>query len=195
MKNKLVIVVDMINGFCKEGTLHDNKIMDIVPRIQQLLETTPIEDRMFVVDTHSQDAKEFQSFPKHCLAGSSESAIIDELQPYVNEQKVIEKNSTNAAWVMNFKDLMNTYNEFIVVGCCSDICVMQLAISLQTFIHEYNYDKQVIVYADACATYDIPVPENITEFTNVLTNRIYHPAKLYHQAALTMMQMAGVQVI
>lgn len=195
MKNKLVIVVDMINGFCKEGALHDKKIMDIVPHIQALLDHTLMEDRMFVVDTHHQNAKEFQSFPIHCIAGSSEADIIDELKPYVNEQMIIRKNSTNATWCMNIQELMKTYENFVVVGCCSDICVMQLALALQTYINEYNDEKQVIVYQDACATYDIPSPENIIEPNDILTNCAYHPANLYHQMAMNMMQMAGIKVI
>ena len=84
-----LFVVDMINGFIKEGAMHDEKIMSIVPAIIELCRAH--EDRYFIQDTHEKDAIEFKSFPLHCVKDTSESEIIDELKPYVKE--TIQKNS------------------------------------------------------------------------------------------------------
>ena len=128
---ELLFIVDMVNGFVKEGSMHDAKIMDIVEVIQKECETH--KDRLFIADTHEKEAMEFRSFPPHCIKGTSESEIIDELKPYVKE--VLEKNSTNTFHVLN-KAILKDYDSFKIVGCCSDICVMQLALSLKTYLNQ-----------------------------------------------------------
>lgn len=180
MKKKTVIVVDMINGFCKEGALHDKQILTIVDRIKEEVESVEAKDRIFIMDTHQENAIEFQAFPPHCIEHTSEAMVIDELLPYVEDSQCIYKNSTNAIWCMDVENLASTYDEFVITGCCSDICVLQLAISLRTYFNQKGYDKQIIVYADAIATYHM---DNI------------HPAKEYHEFALTLMKNAGISVL
>jgi len=58
---ELLFVVDMVNGFVKEGSMHDPKIMKIVDTIKE--ECEKHEDRIFIADTHEKDAIEFKSFP------------------------------------------------------------------------------------------------------------------------------------
>lgn len=168
-----LFVVDMINGFIKEGAMHDEKIMSIVPNIIRLCESH--EDRIFIQDTHESDAIEFKSFPSHCVKGTSEAEIIDELQPYVKE--TIQKNSTNTFHALN-KAILNQYDRFVIVGCCSDICVMQFALSLKTYLNHMNMDKDVCVPQNCIATYDAPI----------------HNADEYHHMALNMMAQSGIIV-
>ena len=170
---ELLFVVDMVNGFVKEGSMHDAKIMDIVEVIQKECEAH--EDRLFIADTHEEEAMEFRSFPPHCIKGTSESEIIDELKPYVKE--VLEKNSTNTFHVLN-KEILKDYDSFKIVGCCSDICVMQLALSLKTYLNQMNMTQPVRVVEKGIATYDAP----------------HHPAKQYHQIALQLMEQAGIMI-
>ncbi len=170
---ELLFVVDMVNGFVKEGSMHDASIMKIVDVIKKECEAH--EDRLFIADTHEKEAMEFKSFPPHCIKGTSEAEIIDELRPYVKE--VLEKNSTNTFHVLN-KEILSDYDSFKIVGCCSDICVMQLAVSLKTYLNQMNMAQPVIVAEKGIATYDSPT----------------HPAEEYHQIALRLMEQAGIMI-
>lgn len=170
---ELLFVVDMVNGFVKEGSMHDQKIMNIVESIKEECESH--EHRIFIADTHESDAIEFNSFPSHCVKGTSESEIIDELKPYVTA--LIEKNSTNTFHVLD-KEILNEYDSFMLVGCCTDICVMQFALSLKTYLNQMNMAKQVVVKENGVATYDAP----------------YHPANEYHTMAINMMAQSGIVI-
>lgn len=195
-----VIVVDMIDGFTKEGAMHDKKIMKIVPSVINVLKSTKEENRVFIADTHKENAIEFNSFPPHCLEGTNESQIIDELQEYVpvdsfsKKQIIVRKNSTNACWALNLEEFCSyslheelekeywttdDYEEVVIVGCCTDICVMQLAIGMKTFFNEKNIDIPITIPRDCVATYDAP----------------YHSALRYHEMALSMMELAGIKIV
>lgn len=170
---ELLFVVDMVNGFVKEGSMHDSHIMQIVECIKNECETH--EHRLFIADTHEEDAIEFKSFPKHCVKNTSEAEIIDELKPYVTE--ILEKNSTNTFHVLD-KQILKKYDSFKIVGCCSDICVMQFALSLKTYLNQEDMPQQVIVVKEGIATYDAP----------------HHPAEQYHTMAVNMMQQSGIMI-
>ena len=173
---KCIFVIDMVNGFVHEGAMHDEKIMKIVPFIKKLLNDSKNERIIFIADTHEESAIEFNSFPPHCVEGTSESEIIDELKPWV--QELVEKNSTNAFHALDMNSFINEYDEYILVGCCSDICVMQFALTLKTYLNQYNNASKVIVYKEGIATYDAP----------------HHPAKEYHEMAIKLMEQSGIKV-
>lgn len=171
---KALFVVDMVNGFIKEGAMHDEKIMAIVPVIKERIKEYQNEDVYFIADTHEAEAIEFNSFPKHCVKGTSESEIIDELKPFVHH--LIEKNSTNTFHALDVEMMCGKYEAFEIVGCCSDICVMQFALSLKTYLNHCNMKKDVTVIKDGVATYDAP----------------YHCAAIYHDMALKIMEQSGI---
>ena len=95
---------------------------------------------------------EFNSYPKHCVKGTSESEIIEELKPYA--ERVIEKNSTNgflsAGWQDFLKASLSDYEDIIVIGCCTDICVLQFALCMRTWLNDQNLSGRVIVPVDRC---------------------------------------------
>lgn len=171
-----IFVVDMINGFVKEGLMHDENIMKIVPYIQKVLNQVEKKDIYFIADTHEETAIEFKAFPTHCVKGSNESAVIDELKDWI-VNPIIEKNSTNAFHVVD-KELLDCYDEFVLVGCCSDICVMQFALSLKTYFNQCNSNKKVTVLKDGIATY----------------HGDGHDRELYHEMALNLMKQSGISI-
>ena len=61
---KCLIVVDMVNGFVREGVLHDPKIANIIPRQIELIEENIKNGGLtiFIKDTHNEDAVEFKRF-------------------------------------------------------------------------------------------------------------------------------------
>ena len=57
---ELLFVVDMVNGFVKEGSMHDASIMKIVDVIKKECETH--EDRLFIADTHEKRPWNLKAF-------------------------------------------------------------------------------------------------------------------------------------
>ena len=93
---ELLVVVDMVNGFVKEGALADGYIKHIIGEIEKLvLKYKGDKDKevAFVRDAHSEDASEFKKFPVHCIDGTYESEIIDELKAYSLDSLVYKKNA------------------------------------------------------------------------------------------------------
>lgn len=177
-----VFVVDMINGFTRQGALADPAIADIAGPIADLLDATGA-DAWFIRDSHSPDAAEFSSFPVHCLAGSEESEVIDVLKPYVDEQRVICKNTISAAAVDGFFEKIAAIedgSDLIITGCCTDLCVAQLALPLQFWIMEHGRNLRVIVVVNCVDTYDI---------------KDTHSAKKANETALNYMNANGVTVV
>lgn len=100
-KKDLILMVDMINGFCFEGNMASPNIANLIPKIKVFIEKNLANDVAIThyVDAHPQDAQEFKTYPVHCLAGSNESKVVSELDyPKI---KVINKNSTNGFFAYN----------------------------------------------------------------------------------------------
>lgn len=176
MKKNYYVVVDMIQGFINEGPLSDPHINRITPTIIELIKNQNKEDVLFVIDSHEEDAIEFQAFPPHCLKESFQSQIIDDLKPYVNH--VVYKNSTNAFHCIE-TTTYQPYDNIVLVGCCSDICILHYALCLKTYFNQMNLDKQVIVIEDATATFTAP----------------HHHAVEFHEMAMTLMRQTGISVL
>ena len=182
-----LIIVDMVNGFVKEGMLHDEKIDNITPRIVELINEAQEEGKLvvFIKDTHTKDSAEFERFGDlpHCLENTLESQLIDTLKPYEEQKNTIsiEKNSTNFMEAPDFRFLMENQtemNEFDIVGCCSDICVLNLAIPLTNYFDQNNRDTKVTVLKDAIETYDSP----------------FHNRDEYNEMTLKLMKQAGINI-
>jgi len=139
MNKKLLIVVDMVNGFVREGAMADSHIEHIIPEIVNLVEKYEYENEkiIFIKDCHEKNSVEFESYPEHCLKGTNESELVEELKKYENKFNCYEKNSTSAMFAKGFLDNINGINELkqvTIVGCCTDICVLNLAIPLKIIL-------------------------------------------------------------
>ena len=182
-RKALIVVVDMVNGFVKEGNMADPTILDIVGAQKQLFAMLPDSDHLYFVDAHDQDCKEFKTFPRHCVKDSDESKICDELEADSEQSYIVYKNSTNGFLAPDFIDQIDkwmSYDDFVIVGCCSDICVLQFTLTLQTYINQYDLMKQVNVVVDGIDTYHNPAG---------------HDAKTYNKMSIDLMKQAGVNVM
>ena len=157
-----LIVVDMVNGFVREGVLHDPKIGDIIPRQIELIKEAKDEGKLivFIKDTHTKDAVEFERFgnTNHCLEGTTEADLVDELKVFEKDKDTIgiEKNSTCFMEAPDFRELMELQKElkeFDIVGCCTDICVVNGALGLANYLDQHNREHNIRVHEDAIATY------------------------------------------
>lgn len=184
LSNPHIIVVDMINGFCKKGQLADPIIMDIVPNIKTLLESINDHQKtIYFADEHTQVSPELDFFPTHCM-GDEESQVVDQLKGYGN---VIGKNSTNGFHTDKFRSWLNDIAmddvllpQFIITGCCTDICVMTFALTLKTYFNQINRNVRVIIPIDCVDTYHI---EGV------------HDAVEYNEFTLNLMKQAGIEVV
>jgi len=172
-----LIVVDMVNGFVKEGMLHDEKIKDIVPRQLELIKEAKNAGKLiiFIKDTHTKDSAEFERFGEeaHCLEDSTESELIEELKSLENDEDTIsiEKNSTSFMEAPEFRELMSIQkemNEFDIVGCCTDICVFNGSMGLANYLDQHNRRHTIRVHEDAIATYAEDARQNYVEAAKLL---------------------------
>lgn len=181
LSRPLVFVVDMINGFIKEGNLHDSSIKEIINPIKQVLDNQM--NSVFICDSHNLNAREFANYPIHCVEGTDESNVVKELSKYV--QNIVYKNSTNAFHAPGFQDELSTYltayDDYVIVGCCSDICILQFALTFQGFLNEHNMDNKRII-----------VPANMIETFHIEGS---HDQRKMNECACNLMQAAGIHVV
>ncbi len=157
LKVPVIFVVDMIEGFVHEGALHDEAIHAATMHIESLIRDA--EQRViFIADSHPPKTREFISYPSHCVIGTKESEVIQELQPYV--QELMRKNSTNTFTCPDFqlflKERLKNYRDIVITGCCTDICILQFALCLNAWLNEHNKTEQRIIIPLSCVdTYHI----------------------------------------
>lgn len=172
-----LIIVDMVNGFVNEGVLHDKNIKKIVPRQLELLEEAEKKKSLIILvkDTHNNTATEFKRFGNttHCIQGTSEAELIDELKPFEQKDNVItvEKNSTSLMESPEFREIVKqaeNLKEANFVGCCSDICVFNGAMGLANYYDEWNRDVTINVHEDAIATYSEDEREEYVQSAKLL---------------------------
>ena len=181
--NNLLVVVDMVNGFVKFGALHDKNINNITPTIIEAIKFAKQNgfDLVAFKDAHSVDDKEFETYPVHCLKGTAESDLIDELKPYQKHfDFVIDKNTTNGFVTKEFQELIKTkkYDNVFLTGCCTDICVLNFFDSYNNFAKQNGLDTKFVVLENACATFDAP----------------NHSATEMHTKALSHMKNCGAKI-
>lgn len=156
-KRELLVVVDMLNGFAIEGPLASEKVRELIEPMKAFLSTYE-GDIVFASDAHEEGAVEFEIFPPHCIKGTREAEIVEVLKPFA--EKNFEKNSINAFHVPELREyLMNThvnYDQILIIGCCTDICIINLALSLKSFFNQLNLVKKIGVIKSLVATYDAP---------------------------------------
>ena len=152
--HKVIIVVDMLNGFCRTGNLASPRLDAVTQRIVGHLERemTRGADLVFLVDTHAPDDPEFAMFPPHCIAGSGEDEVVPELMPFAERGVVVRKSRYSGFYGTELDDVLRRLrpDAVEVVGVCTDICVMHTVADLR------NRDYRVVVRRDMVETYDAP---------------------------------------
>lgn len=178
-----LLVIDMVNGFVKEGPLADPYISRLIPLQQRLIEyymRNAKREVAFVKESHNLNSKEFKDFPPHCIAGTEEAMLVEELIKYENKARQYLKNSTSVLFAPNFLDdleKLKNLKRLIITGCCTDICVLNAAIPLVNYFNQNDKDVEVVVPQDLVETYDIPH---------------IHEREDYNNLAFTLMKQAGV---
>ncbi|MDY5875685.1 MAG: isochorismatase family cysteine hydrolase [Bacilli bacterium] len=181
---RVLIVVDMVNGFVYNGPLHDIECSKIIPRQKEIIDDHLDNGDLvvFIKDTHTKDSTEFSRMPIHCLENTDESELVPELREYVGRDNVItiNKNSTSFNEAPEFRELItNLVNLKRVdeIGVCTDICDFNGIMGLANRLNQENRDVSIYVHEDAVATF------NETE------------RREYVEAAKLLMKQQGINII
>ncbi len=176
------IIVDMINGFVKYGALSSKEVFSINNKLADFAEVCSNKNikTIALADSHTAKSPEFDTFPVHCIEGTDESEVTDEIKNAANFI-LVKKNSTNGFIEPEFQKEIygDNKNIFIVTGDCTDMCVMQLAMTLKCDLNRRNIKNRVIVPYELTATYDSQG----------------HNAELCEIMALYIMNINGIEIV
>jgi nicotinamidase/pyrazinamidase len=146
----VVLSVDMVRGFLEEGfpLFCGSKARQIIPRVIDLLRSLQKKEIIYICDHHTPDDIEFKMFPPHCVAGSVEAEIIPELRDYPGI--IVPKRRYSGFYDTELDSVLEKLNpsKVIVVGVCTDICVLHTVADLR------NRDYIVEVPKDCVASFD-----------------------------------------
>lgn len=175
-----LVIIDMVNGFTREGALKSSRVEEVIPAITELSKKCDNKgiSKLAFADCHSDESPEFAAYPAHCLAGTFEGEIVDEIKE-VGGYTLITKNSTNGFLEEEFQKWFQEnrqINNFIITGDCTDICIQQFAITLKTWFDMHNRKVRVIVPINTVETYDLGLHNgdllNVMALYNMITNGI-----------------------
>lgn len=143
--------------FVKQGALSSERILAINEPVARLLHACNERGMAAVAfgDCHTPESVELQSYPPHCMCGSVECDITSEIQA-AGKFTLVRKNSTNGFLEPEFASWLQQHagiRQFLVVGDCTDICILQLALALKAHFNRQNLSSRVVVPADLVATY------------------------------------------
>lgn len=178
-----LVIIDMVNGFTREGALKSSRIEELIPEIVRLskkCDNYGIKKIAFA-DSHTEASPEFDSYPAHCIDGTSEEKIVDEIQE-AGGYDLMPKNSTNGFLEEEFQRWLKEnwrVNTFIITGDCTDICIQQFAVTLKAWFNMHNQNSRIIVPVNAVDTYDLG----------------HHNGDLMHVMALYNMITNGIEVV
>ncbi|HSO20276.1 MAG TPA: isochorismatase family cysteine hydrolase [Desulfosarcina sp.] len=153
MTKSALIVVDMLNDFIDaHGALYcGQSAREIIPFVRLRLEAHRRAGNLvvFLHDAHAEDDLEFEKFPKHCVAGTWGSRVIDDLSPQEGE-KVLPKTRYSGFYGTDLEKVLAEFGpqSVEVVGVCTSICVMDTVGGLA------NRDYRTTVPAAGVADFD-----------------------------------------
>lgn len=204
-----LLIVDIVNGFATVGAgalappVQNKQIDQMVEQSNQLAKEFLDSQKpvALFLDTH-EPGKPEPPYPPHCEKGTGEEELVPALKWLENEKNatLIKKdcingfvgsieNTTNQNHVVNWCK-SNQLETLIVVGICTDICVMDFVL---TMLSARNHEmvpglKDIVVYEPGCATYDLPKPV-VSELK--LPKTATHPQYVTHHLGLYFMASRG----
>ena len=191
-----VVVVDLLEGFCRQGALASPLIEALIePTVQFLKQahSLGVTRFFFPSDSHQPDSSEFLAFPPHCLEGSEESKLVNELRDleFSHLFERIDKKSVSSLIGTNLVDRLKSdeLKTIICIGDCTDLCLYHLAAGLRFLANNDNLNWQVVVPQNLVATYDLSLE------TAERIGALPHPAGLMEKIFLYHLELNGVRVV
>ena len=144
---RLLVVVDMQNDFVT-GALGTAEAQAILPAVRALIarERAAGSDVAFTLDTHGADylsTQEGRMLPvPHCIRGTHGWLLADGLD--AANARIFEKPTFGSVPLAEYA---RAYDEVVLCGVCTDICVVSNALLIKAFSPE----SKVMVVESACA--------------------------------------------
>lgn len=158
---KALYMIDMNNGFVNFGNMANPKYNELVNEQLKLINKFRKEDQLvnFVLEGHTTDSIEFDSYPSHCVLGTKEAELIPEFIDEQNKEntRTYYKNSINGMLNRNLQDDIknqDNLNEIVIGGVCADLCVMDFARTFSRYLDEINRRAKIFVVENTIDTYD-----------------------------------------
>ena len=158
---KALYMIDMNNGFVNFGNMANPKYNELVNEQLKLINKFRKENQLvnFVLEGHTNDSIEFDSYPSHCVLGTKEAELIPEFIDEQNKEntRTYYKNSINGMLNRNLQDDIknqDSLNEIVVGGVCADLCVMDFARTFSRYLDEINKRAKIFVVENTIDTYD-----------------------------------------
>ena len=152
--SRVLLVVDMLVGFLDQGKplYCGDDARKIIPFVRDKVDefVQAGEPVMFVADSHAPDDAEFKIFPPHCVAGTDEAELIEELRPFRDKGTVVEKTRYSALYNTRLPELLTELKPDVIeiVGVCTNICVLYTVEGLR------SRGYRVVVHRDGVASFD-----------------------------------------
>jgi nicotinamidase/pyrazinamidase len=144
----------MQNGFTRFGKLSHPRNASVIPRVAELVQEHQAAGHwlIFTKDTHVAGDPGINAFGQHCILGTAEHDLVDELQPFAAAGTVVEKPRYSAFFRTELEGLLAERSPpaVTVAGVAADICVLHTVADLR------NRDYRVRVVTDAVETFDSP---------------------------------------
>lgn len=145
---KLLIVVDMQNDFVT-GALANPAAAEIIPGIKAEIESNSYDSIIFTRDTHFKnylETQEGKNLPiPHCMLNTNGHEIVDELKSTIqyNMSQIVDKTTFG---YQNWPSVIRKqFDEIVLVGTCTDICVVSNALILKAL-----YPDTIISVKENC---------------------------------------------
>ena len=158
---KAIYMIDMNNGFVNFGNMANPKYNELVNEQLKLINKFRKENQLvnFVLEGHTTDSIEFDSYPSHCVFGTKEAELIPEFIDEQNKEntRTYYKNSINGMLNRNLQDDIknqDNLNEIVIGGVCADLCVMDFARTFSRYLDEINRRAKIFVVENTIDTYD-----------------------------------------
>ena len=210
-KKVALFSADMIEDFCRpEGALGSPRIEAIIPNVVDVftrLRDAGTEDFVLVEDAHTENAKEFGSYPPHGFKDTFGAGTIREIW-YLEgvSMALVQKNCLSpifsecenadlVKWCGTFiAYLEHLYQKgvrtMVVVGNCTDLCVRALAdSSIRMWANSGDKDLRVIIPENCVQTFDLPADVAFGIGAKP------HPGDMMHLLALYEMSRNGIDVV
>ena len=207
-----LIIVDEVNGFATVGAgnlapqVPNEQVSVMVSETDRLARsfTKQAMPVLAFLDTHD-SGKPQPPYPPHCVRGTGEEELVPELKWLEKELQAtlvrkdcingfigsFQPDGSNAVidWVKE-----NNVANVLVVGICTDICVMDFVLTLLSARNHGMLPslKEVVVYDKGCSTYDLP--RNVVEEIG-LPPSASHPQDVTHYMGLYFMASRGAQLV
>lgn len=175
--------IDMVQGFVNIGPMSNKDYNKLVPEQLKFMKefSNNYDSINFIGEGHSDNALEFESYPKHCVIGTEEADFIPEFNEFLHldNTKIYRKNSINGMLNDQLrKDIFEMCNleTCVFVGVCEDLCVMDFVRTYARYLDEINRKVNLFVIESAVDTFD----------------SIDHPRSEWKKIARMVMEQAGV---